>query len=93
MSIQHAMNIAGFCPAIMTLPKPGHTVTRVDWRGCMATERHVEDTGDLLRFEDRKLYGGRGPTRGVVVQYDKLGERWEPLDHLRIVNGNAEIWP
>jgi hypothetical protein len=88
--ITHAMNILGVCAPIERMPKPGHTVTRVRWDGCMATDRVVEDVGELLRYEEgRDLVRGH---RGMVVRYDKSGERWEPLAHLRIVNGEAEIW-
>jgi hypothetical protein len=56
----------------------------------MATERHVEAVGDVIRHEPSPHNGGRYP--GVIVRYDWLGEIWEPLAHFRKVNGELEVW-
>jgi hypothetical protein len=89
----HALNIGGFgLPPVLRMPRAGHTVTRVQWDGCMATERNGQDVGDLVRYESRVLVGIPRSIDGMVVKYDKLGEQWEPLAHLRMVDGSAEVW-
>lgn len=85
--MDHAMNILGACSSTITkLPSLGVTVTKVTWEGCMTTRREEVDVGELIGYRKDRGYGG------MIILYDKLGTRWEPLDHLRIVNGNAEIW-
>ncbi len=89
--MQHMMNIAGFTPGKFGPAeiKVGFTVTKVEWHGCMATEREVIDTGEVVRHE----MGSTGNMyHGVVVRYDERGERWEPLDHFRKVDGALEVW-
>jgi hypothetical protein len=52
----------------------------------MATVRTEVDVGDLIRYEKRGRYDG------MIVKYDRDGERWEPLDDMRVVNGAVEVW-
>lgn len=90
--LQHAMNIFGagggwFHPADI---KPGFTVTKIDWCGCMATDRRWMDTGEIIRHQPSPHSGGKYP--GIVVRWDHGGECWEPLQHFRKVNGELEVW-
>lgn len=90
--LDHAMNIAGFTQGELKLSRvtPGRTVTKVDWRGCMATERCEIDIGEVVRLAPSPYAAGR--YQGLIVLYDKMGELWEPAAHLREVNGALEIW-
>lgn len=90
--MQHAMNVGGFCKPLKRLPSAGSTIVKVEWNGCMATTRCEVDIGDIIRYEAKQIYGSSKPVDGIIIQWDKRGERWEPLDHLRLVNGAAEIW-
>ncbi len=83
--IDHAINILGG-NILSKKPSVGITVTRIRWDGCMANVRVVEDVGDLVRYENHGKY------EGIIVNYDKDGERWEPLDYVRNVNGETEVW-
>lgn len=90
--MDHAMNILGACRASFKPSdiKAGHTVTKVEWHGCMAIERKVVDVGEILWHQASLHNNGRYP--GVVVKYDKRGQTWEPCDHFRQVNGELEVW-
>lgn len=86
--LQHAMKVGGF--EIGTFSerdiKPGFTVTKVEWHGCMATERKEVDVGDVVKHDPHNGYPG------VVVRWDKGGYQWEPLSHFRKVNDELEVW-
>jgi hypothetical protein len=84
--MDHVLNLFGPGGLKPSDIKPGFTVTKIDWRGCMATDRRVDDVGDLVRLLDHGRYAG------AMVQYDKSGLQWEPLDHFRRVNGELEVW-
>jgi hypothetical protein len=46
----HALNIGGFgLPPVLRMPRAGHTVTRVQWDGCMATERNEQAPAQRLK--------------------------------------------
>lgn len=90
--MDHVMNIVGNCPPIKIMPKMGWTIVKVEWEGCMATNRVEVDIGDILGYGIQKLVGSFDPVPGIWIEYDKRGTRWEPLDRLRVVNGAAEIW-
>lgn len=87
--LQHVMNVAGFSPGTLgpAQIKPGFTVTKVEWHGCMATDRKEVDVGDVI--EHRIQHGRYG---GVIVKYDQCGKRWEPYEHFRKVNDELEVW-
>lgn len=90
--MDHAMNILGACQGEFSKAdiKPGFTVTRICWDGCMATNRRVEAVGDVVRHAPSPHNDGRYP--GAIVRYDRIGERWEPLAHFRKVDGELEVW-
>lgn len=69
--------------------RKGRTVTRVDWRGCMATERHVEKVGKILWRESKQLNDDKWYD-GIVVEYDG-NPQWEPLDNVRFVGKKHEV--
>lgn len=74
--------------------RPGRQVTRVDWRGCMATERHAEKVGTLKYREQRKLNDNKY-WDGIVVRYDGDDyDQWEVLDRVRFVGKtrDVEVW-
>lgn len=92
MSLDHAMDIFGvskgtFSPSDI---KPGYTVTKVQWDGCMATERTEIDIGEVIKHQPSPHNNGRYP--GVLIKYDICGVQWEPMAHFRKVNGSLEVW-
>lgn len=93
--LAHAMNILGGVgpktlgvKESLALLAPGVTVTRIDWRGCMATDRRVEAVGQVVRHA---MHEGRYP--GIVVRYPD-GEKWEPLAYVKFVGPEkvVEVW-
>lgn len=67
-------------------------VTRVDWRGCMATERHVEKEGTLIGRAKRQLFGGGDKWYdGIIVRYLDGTEQWEPLARVRFAGKDHEV--
>jgi len=90
--MDHILNVAGFGPGTFEAAdiKSGHTITKIDWDGCMANVRKEIDTGDIVRHAPSPHSNGRYP--GIIVKWDKKGERWEPLQHVRRVNGAWELW-
>lgn len=88
--MDHALAVAGLRNLSPVEIKPWFTVTKVGWRGCMADVRREEDVGDVVRHEMKKLNDGWH--HGVVVRWDRLGERWEPLTHFRLVGDELEVW-
>lgn len=88
--MDHVLAVTGFdLKPIKRWPSPGVTVTKVEWDGCMATIRNEIDTGDLVEYSKQKV---GDPIEGIYILYDKAGLRFEPLAHVRIVNGEMEIW-
>ncbi len=89
-SLSHQVAIAGGGKSISEKEfvkhlKPGTTVTKVQWDGCMATIRNERDCGEILRHEERQ------GCRGVVIAYSAR-EGWEALSELRIVGDQIEAW-
>lgn len=89
--MDHALSIfgagGGLSPADI---KPGLTVTKVQWDGCMATTRKEVDVGEVLRHAASPHDNGRYP--GALVKWDEAGERWESFDDFRQVDRNLEVW-
>lgn len=85
--LDHAMHLAGFgegytmsTAEMVAVLLPGRLVTKVDWRGCMATERREEGTGRVLglsRYGKNGYTNWRNPrgTLGVDIDYGK-GPNW-----------------
>jgi hypothetical protein len=90
--LDHAMNILGVASGNFTIAeiKSGFTVTRVQWDGCMATDRKEVDIGKVIKHMSSPHNNGK--YRGVLVKYDGRGEQWEPLAHFRRVDGKLEVW-
>lgn len=92
----HVMNLTGIGGTLdrkdfKRCLRPGSLVTLIQWDGCMAHIRNVVGQGTLLRHESRILYGSSETFDGILVRYE-TGERWEPLDYVRINDGAIEVW-
>lgn len=87
--LQHAMDILGVgSDQTFTASdiKPGYTVTKVEWNGCMAERREEVDIGYVVRHVFRNSY------QWVIVNYDERGMVEEPLAHFRRNNDELEVW-
>lgn len=99
--IQHAIDLLGVGK---TLPSwrfkchlhNGAPVTVVDWRGCMATDRHVLHTGHVVRIANqREKFGTRADSiECLVIRKPDGSEDWQPLERTRLIGTErrVEIW-
>lgn len=97
--LEHALSVAGH--GTMTekqmstalAKKAGANVTFIDWRGCMATVRHVDGVGTLRAVRRHRPYGALGAMLGCMVERDGR-ETWHPLASFRLVGNNdrIEVW-
>lgn len=90
--MQHTMNIFGATKGFFQLDdiKCGMRFEKIQWNGCMATDRDVIGHGVIIRAKPSPHNNGK--YAGFTVRYQEDGERWEPADHFRFVGGKLECW-
>lgn len=85
--IDHAMHLLGVGGGLsLGNIRRGDTVTKVEWDGCMATERKERDIGRVVVHVKVQGYDF------VEVLYAKRGLVQEPASHFRKINGELEVW-
>jgi hypothetical protein len=87
----HVMNLTGLGGTLtrdqlLSRLRPGTPITRVEWDGCMATVRRETGRGEVLGPEKCDKYDG------VRVRWSDGVEQWQPLDYVRIVGDDVEVW-
>ena len=87
--MQHAMNILGAIKGFFQLSdiKSRMCFEKIQWNGCMATERDVIGHGVIVCASPSPHNNGK--YAGFKVRYQEV-ERWEPADHFRFVDGKLE---